>query len=174
MFVVQISLLIVTFLSLISQISIINANHQRCQPTPSHCVMCQYVECHLLLLLRCWCMHMSHRPGRPSATLLKCCTLCYFIASVTCYTNSMASCIHVNTIKFHNITCTLVAISVILRGLECTYLCILYFDNSTLSPSHCLGAHSKLIRMHFHQEMLMPPWYHLLLSARVHFLGRLS
>ena len=54
---------------------VINANHQRSQPTPSHCAMCQYVECHLLILIlllllmplvECWCMHMPHRPGRPS------------------------------------------------------------------------------------------------------------
>ena len=36
LFVVQISLLIVTFLSLISQNMVINENRQRSQPTPSH------------------------------------------------------------------------------------------------------------------------------------------
>ena len=41
--------------------------------------------------------------------------------SVTCYTKSMVSRIHVNTTKLHNITCTLVATSVILRRLECIY-----------------------------------------------------
>ena len=30
---------------------VINANHPRSQPTPSHCVMCQHVECHLLILI---------------------------------------------------------------------------------------------------------------------------
>ena len=39
--------------------------------------------------------------------------------SVTCYTNSIASRIHVNTTKFCNITCTLVAIGVVLWSLEC-------------------------------------------------------
>ena len=70
---VQISLLIVTFLSRISRILVINANHQRNQSTPSHYIMCRYVECQLLILIRllmplveCWCMHMSHVLGRSS------------------------------------------------------------------------------------------------------------
>ena len=75
MFVVQISLFLVTFLSLMSQYFVINANYQRSQPTPLHCAKCQYVECHLLGLLvvlvlmslvECWCTHMAHRPGRPN------------------------------------------------------------------------------------------------------------
>jgi hypothetical protein len=40
--------------------------------------------------------------------------------NLTCYTNSIASRIHVNTTELHNITCTLVAIGMILRSLlEC-------------------------------------------------------
>jgi hypothetical protein len=41
--------------------------------------------------------------------------------SVTCYTNSMVSRIHVNTTKLCNITCTLVATCLILRSLECIW-----------------------------------------------------
>ena len=52
---------------------VINANHQRSQPTPSHCTMCQHVECHILILIilllmsfvECWFMSTPHRSGRP-------------------------------------------------------------------------------------------------------------
>ena len=46
--------------------------------------------------------------------------------SVTCYTDSIVSHIHVNTTKLRNITCTLVATSVILRGLECTRFTLIW------------------------------------------------
>ena len=49
--------------------------------------------------------------------------------SVTCYTNSKASRIHVNTTKPHYITCTLVDTGVILRSLEC------------MCKVRCLGPH---------------------------------
>ena len=76
-FVVQISLLICSHISLpyITKI-VINANHQRSQPTPLHCAMCQHVECHLLILfllflllmplVECWCMRLPHRLERSS------------------------------------------------------------------------------------------------------------
>ena len=132
MVVVQISLLIVTFLSLISCIFVSNANHQRSQPTPSHSAMFQYVQCHLLILIilllfmplvECWCMAYATLPGKvkwsaPHHTI----KMMYFVLflSVTCYNSSMLSCIHVNTTKLYNITCTLVATGVILWSLKCS------------------------------------------------------
>ena len=125
---VQISLLIVSCLSLISHVFVINANHQRSQPTLLHCATCQYVECHLLILIlllllllplvECWCMHPLHRLGRQSkvdhTTPFYMLHFVWF-HSVTCYTNSLVSRIHVNITKLRNITCTSIASSVILR-----------------------------------------------------------
>ena len=123
MFVVQISLLIVTFSPLYNITKyVINAINQRSQPTPSHCAMCQYVECHILLVLvllmslvECWCMHMPHRPARPSGVDHT------NGGERRIHSNSIVSCIYVNTTKLRNITCTLIATELILRSLECTY-----------------------------------------------------
>ena len=116
---------------------VINANHQRSQPIPSHCAMCQDVECHLLILLlllmllvECWCMHPLHCLGRPSGVdhtsvgdgriISNCLHISFMLFhNVTCYTNSIVSHIHINNTKLCNITCTLVATCVILRSLEC-------------------------------------------------------
>ena len=131
MFVVQISLLIVTFLSLISQNLSLMQTTKQVNPH-THSAPCVdmwsvnflffffFLLCHLF---ECWCMHMPHRPGRPSGVdhtnggerrknEFK-------FHSAICYTISIVSLIHVNTTKLRIITCNVVATSVILWSLDC-------------------------------------------------------
>ena len=107
--------------------SIINANCPRSQPTPSCCVMCQYVECYLIVLI-CHIhtfaiCHIALEGQVEWTTPHHTVKMLDFVSfhSVTCYTNSNLSCIHVNTTKHRNVMCTLVATSVILWSLECSY-----------------------------------------------------
>ena len=138
MFIVQKSLLVVTFLFLISRNLSLMQTTRSSQPTPSHCAMYQHgvspsSSSSSSSYATCWCWSMcpSHCLGRPSGvdhtsvgdgrTNSNCPHISFVLFhNVTCYTNSIVSCIHVNTTKFCNITCTLVATCVILQSLECT------------------------------------------------------
>ena len=131
---------------------VINANHQRSQPTHSHCTMCQYVECHHLILILILLLLMLHRPGRPSGVdpphhTIK---LLHFVLFhiVTCYAKSMVSRIHVNTAKLCNITCTLVAIGVICSlertniGIKLTFMT--KYQKCHTNHVQILGVYHKL------------------------------
>ena len=139
MFVVQISLLVVTFLSVISHNLSSMQTTQEVNPH-SHIVPCVNTWSATFLfffflrhLLNVGACIRPRRPGRPSGvdhtsvderrTNPNRPHISFVLFhSVTCYTNLIASRIHVNTTKPRTITCTLVAISVILRSLECTNL----------------------------------------------------
>jgi hypothetical protein len=139
----------------------INANHLRSQPTPSHGAMCQHVECHLLLfllllmsLVECWRMcpprssgwpsgldHTSAGNGRMISNYPH--TSFVLFHSITCYTNSIASRIHVNITKLRNITCTLVATGVILRNLKCTLSPRVRATRCSKVTEHCYEMNSS-------------------------------
>jgi hypothetical protein len=122
MFVVQISLL--TFLSLILQNLSLMQTTKEVDPHPHICGVPPSYSYSFSPNVNCWMLvhACATSPGKakwsgPHHTN----TMLHFVLfrSVTCYTNSTASHIHINTIKLRNITCTLVGTGVILWGLEC-------------------------------------------------------
>ena len=127
MFVVQISLLIVTFLSLVPQNFVNNVNYQRSQPTPSHCGRSIFFFCHLLTVGACvrhiaqegqveWITLAEWMGERTQIVLTT--PLCYSIVShatlILWYHASMLT-----LQELCNIMCILSRICVILRSLEC-------------------------------------------------------
>jgi hypothetical protein len=138
MFVVQISLLIVTFLSLISQnLSLMQTTKEvNSHPRIAPCVNMWsatflFLFFFFMPFVECWCMHMPYRPVKPNemdhtTPLISHATLNLW------YHTSMLT-----IAKLRNITCTLVATGVILRSLECTDL--------PSSKSHTLSMHMFII-----------------------------
>jgi hypothetical protein len=130
MFVVQISLLIVTFLSLTS---ILFFGHEckppkksthtlalrhvsLCRVSPSYSYSSSYHATCWMLVHACATSPRKAKWSGPHHTM----RMLHFVLfhNVRCYTNPIGSHIHANTTKLRNITCTLVATCVILRSLE--------------------------------------------------------
>jgi hypothetical protein len=143
MFIVQISLLIVTFFSLISQNLSSMQTTKEVNPHPDiiprvdhhYFILIPILVLLLMPLVECWYMRGYMRPphclGRPSGvdhtnvcnrrTNSNCPHISFVLFhNVTCYTNFIVLRIHVNTTTLRNLTCTLVATCVILRSLECS------------------------------------------------------
>ena len=132
MFVVQISLLIVTFLSLISRILSLMQTTKEVYPHPciAPCVNVWsatffffFFLCHLLIVGACIC-HIAWEGQVKWTTPHHTIKMLHIVLfhSVTCYTNFIVSRIPVSSTKHHNIMCTLVATGVIIRSLECNRL----------------------------------------------------
>jgi hypothetical protein len=141
MFVVQISLLIVTFLFLILHtLSLMQttkkSTHTLALRHVSICGVSPSYSDSSSSYVTCWMLVHAYAtlPGKAKWSgphhIIK---MLHFVLfhSVRCYTNSIVSCIHVNTTKLRNITCTLVATCVILHTLECI---LEWIRGATLSP----------------------------------------
>ena len=116
MFVVQISLFIVTFLSLISQNLSLMQTTKEVNPHPciAPCVNMWSVAFFFFLCHIAWEGQVEWTTPHPFDMLHF-----VFFHNVTCYTNSLVLRIHVNTTKLRNIMCTLIATCVILWSLKC-------------------------------------------------------
>ena len=138
MFVVQISLCIVTFLSLTSQnLSMMQTTKEvnlqpRIAPHVNMWSVFFFFFCHLLNVGACIC-HITGKAkwSGPHHNI----KMLHFVSfhSVTCYTNFKISCMHVNTTKLRNITCIPVATDVILRSL---FHSVTFCTNFKISRMH--------------------------------------
>ena len=142
MFVVQISLLIVTFLSHISQIFSLTQTTKEVNPHPriASCVNMWSVSFlffsffflyHFLNIGACIC-HIAWEGQVEWTTPHHTIEMLHFVSfhSVTHYIESIVSRIHVPTTELRNITCTLVATGVILRSVECKCYALLKTQTS--------------------------------------------
>ena len=155
MLIVQISLFIVTFLSLISQIlSLMQASkevnpHFRIAPcvniwSVTFFFFVFFFLCHLFNVGACIC-HIAGETkcSGPHHTIQ---TLHFVLfQSVTCYINYIVSRIHVKTTQLCNITCALLATSVILRSLECTKSNVTSFVKINKKGSHVTSSTAAYI-----------------------------
>jgi hypothetical protein len=129
MFLVQVSLLIVTFLSLVLQ----NLSFmQTTQEKSTHTLTLRHVStCGVSFsssssssssYATCWMLVHIAREGQVEWITLGRWRENKFKWIIWCHVlpNSIVSRIHVNTTNLHNIMCTLVATNVILRSLECS------------------------------------------------------
>jgi hypothetical protein len=130
MFVVQISFIFVTFLSLMSRnLSLMQTTHKvNPHPRISPCVSATFFFiffflCHLLNVGACIChitQEVEHTRVGDRRMNLNCIHISFVLFyNITCYTNSIITHINVNTTKLCNIMCTLVATCVILWSLKC-------------------------------------------------------
>ena len=147
MSIVQISFLIVTFLSLVSRILSVMQTTQEVNHTP-------LAFCHVSIcgvspscsysspssFATCWMLVNAYATSPGKAKWLgphHIIKVLHFVLfhNVTCYTNTITSHIHVNTTTLRNITCTFVATCMILRSLECIFFLSLYIYSISLDSA---------------------------------------
>ena len=163
MCVVQVSHLVVTCLSLISRVLSLMQTTKEVNPHPhiAPCVNMWSVNflflflifflCHLLNVGACMCQIARELKAKWSGPHQQTWEDDEFkFHSVMCYTNSLVSCIRVNTTIPRNITCTLVATCVIQSlecSLSCTNPCTFLIDDQFFVSLNLCGSELGLSRL---------------------------